>query len=776
VVEKGNVMRMLLWLTLMAMSIGMDVIRAAEPAMPLPVVREDTLVDRWLAKPVQASRMLCDMEDPSVWEHLGAGRITISDEYARTGTQSLKMTCKTFTDHPSENGRPPGACTARFKVDNENWSDFNRLSFWVYPYLPGFRTISMSVVLRNEGMFRVPDEYGRRGRNYFVLRNRQWNHVVWEIAHLGRDKVTGVEFIYRMQGHEPGTADTVRYYIDTLELQKVVPDHYEGWNVAPGRIAYSHTGYPLKGSKIAITSDTIPDEFAVINSAGVTVREYPVRQMRTALGGFSILDFSELGDPGIYTLRAGPLTTEPFRVGRDVWQGTVWKTINCFYCLRCGMEIPGIHGLCHEDWLAEHDGKKLTYNGGWHDAGDLSQGLRNTSEAAYAMFLLAEQLEGRSAALADRLLEEARWGLDWILKNRFGDGYRATWGTMDFWTDNFIGTTDDMLARRVSNDAYHNFHAVTAEAIGSRLLQKDHPYLAARSLKYAREDWEFAIKQLQQSTLQTHAIGLVASVELFVATQEMDYAKKAVELADTILACQQREKPAWEIPLRGFFYRSPAKRRIQHYSHIGEIQSPITGLMMLCDALPDHPKRAQWIDCVRLYASYLTTIADYTAPYHTFPASIYSLDESEDTRFREQVKSGIRLSDTHYLRRFPVWFELRGHYGVLLSQARAMSAAARLLNDSHLADLASRQLQWVVGLNPFCQSTMYGEGHDFAPQYSATSGNIVGGLPVGIQTSRNQDEPFWPADNCYNFKEIWVHPSSRWLAILADLEALKSRK
>jgi hypothetical protein len=54
----------------------------------------------------------------------------------------------------------------------------------------------------------------------------------------------------------------------------------------------------------------------------------------------------------------------------------------------------------------------------------------------------------------------------------------------------------------------------------------------------------------------------------------------------------------------------------------------------------------------------------------------------------------------------------------------------------------------------------------------AKSGDIVGGLPVGIQTSRNLDAPFWPSDNCYNFKEIWVHPSSRWLAILADMEAL----
>jgi len=63
---------------------------------------------------------------------------------------------------------------------------------------------------------------------------------------------------------------------------------------------------------------------------------------------------------------------------------------------------------------------------------------------------------------------------------------------------------------------------------------------------------------------------------------------------------------------------------------------------------------------------------------------------------------------------------------------------------------------------------MYGEGYLFAGQYSVTSGNLVGGLPVGIQTNLNRDEPYWPAENCYNWKEIWVHPSCRWLMLMTD--------
>ena len=127
--------------------------------------------------------------------------------------------------------------------------------------------MATTVVLHNEGAYRVPDEFGRRGRNYFLLKNQQWNHVVWEIAHLSRDQVTGVEFAYRMQGHEPGATDTVRYYVDTLDLQKVAADHSEGWTVSPGRIAYSHTGYALDRRKLAFTCDPTPSEFTLIDAA-----------------------------------------------------------------------------------------------------------------------------------------------------------------------------------------------------------------------------------------------------------------------------------------------------------------------------------------------------------------------------------------------------------------------------------------------------------------------------------------------------------------------------
>ena len=102
--------------------------------------------------------------------------------------------------------------------------------------------------------------------NYLIFRNHEWNHVVWEIANLPRDKVTGVEFQYRLQGNEPGASDVVTFAIDKLELQKVNADHWEDWNVAPGEISYSHSGYQLGSPKSAIASGIDADEFQLIDS------------------------------------------------------------------------------------------------------------------------------------------------------------------------------------------------------------------------------------------------------------------------------------------------------------------------------------------------------------------------------------------------------------------------------------------------------------------------------------------------------------------------------
>ena len=663
-------------------------------------------------------------------------------------------------------GRPFGAAVALRKFDREDWTKFNRLSFWVYPDLPGFRIVSMCVVLRNAGAEKVPGPYDRNGRNYILLKNHQWNHCVWEIAHLGRDAVTGVELIYRQQGNEPCATNYVTFDFDQLELQKVNPDHFEGWNVAPGQIAFSHSGYLPQYAKIALASNLDAKEFSLVDAtSGAAVLTKPIRKETHPTGTFQVLDFTEIQTAGDYRIRAGAVETRPFRIAPDVWRNAMLKTINFYYTERCGDAIPGIHDVCHRDWICEHGDKKIVINGGWHDAGDLSQGLVNTAESAYELFRLAEAFRDSDLDLAQRAMTEARWGLDWILKTRFGDGFRCRWAVMDFWTDGILGNVDDVTYEARDN-CFENYLAASTEALAARLLQPIDPIRAREALLAAIEDWEFARAKLADDQLELVAAGLNASLDLYETTQEAPYLDEAARLADIVVECQQVE-PHAELRLQGFFYTGPDKRRILHYAHRSHEQAPVIGLARICELIPDRANK--WRRPLALYCNYYKSISRHTRPWGMIPAGIYALDGSDKPTYREQVKEGVRLGENYYLRCFPVWYMFRGNHGTALSTAAGLAAAAKLLGDQELLELLQLQLQWVVGRNPFCQSTMWGEGYDFAPQYTAMSGDLVGSLPVGIQTHFEKDVPYWPTDNCYNWKEVWVHPTARWLSLMVEL-------
>ena len=157
------------------------------------------------------------------------------------------------------------------------------------------------------------------------------------------------------------------------------------------------------------------------------------------------------------------------------------------------------------------------------------------------------------------------------------------------------------------------------------------------------------------------------------------------------------------------------------------------------------------------------------------PASVYREEEYREAPERQresrrrQIMNGIEVAKGYRLKLFPVWYDFRGNFGVLLSEAKGLSAAAQLRGNLDAEELGQRQLEWVVGRNPFAESTMYGEGYNYVPYFSPASGDIVGALPVGIETSGDDDAPYWPASASYVYKEVWVHPVARWISLLTDL-------
>ncbi|MGI8617483.1 MAG: glycoside hydrolase family 9 protein, partial [Gemmatimonadaceae bacterium] len=773
----------------------------------LPIEFESSAEAVWLRKPVLASRTLDDMTRPDSWRSSGTAAVTFPTEPRTGGMRVLRVDMEMFRGAPAPTRSRLSSVNLRRAFDGEDWRAYNRLSLWIKPEVRGFPMLPLQIVLHNDGAEKVPDKYYREGIHYVTLANNKWTQVVWEIEPLARDRVTAIEIGYWVNKMLALPGDTVAFEIGRMELQQVTPDHHTGWNVAPGRISFSHTGYESGASKTALMSDTAVREFSVFNAgSGRLVLRKPTRRIQSRLGTFQEMDLSELDEPALLTIRAGDETTQPFRVALDVWNRTIWTTLNFFYGNRCGYDVPGSHPLDHLDWFATRGDMRIPISGGWHDAGDLSQGTVNTGEATYAMFALAARSReyDDNEELVERLIEEGKWGLEWLLRVRAPGGYRLYFASHNLWTNNIAGDADDR-SREMRNNPNVNYIAAAAEALAYRVLKSSEPELAARALATAEDDWNHAIVGVESpgtrdtpafaaTRMELAGIGITASLELYHATGNKRYADKAVELARVIVASQQKTPVGTVFPLAGFFYTGPERDTLFHQFHRGNDQAPIVALAQLVEALPDHADWMSWYSTVALYAEYQKRSATTTAPYGVLPAYVYRLGDERlvpdsgalhgATRaaYRAQVLQGMEMGDGWYLRAFPVWFARRGNYGVLLSQAKALSATARLRGDSAALDLAHQQAQWVVGRNPFAQSTMYGEGYGWAQQYSVSSGDFVGSLPVGMQSRDTTDLPYWPSQNMYVYKEVWVHSSARWLWLMQDLtgtspalEALRSR-
>ena len=766
------------------------------PVMPMQPRYEDGAEFRWLNKKVLDSRVLDSMEDISTWSFAGAGEMTLTDARARDGRHSLRIRSTTNIAQVEGGGEWEDLVATR-KFPSEDWSRYNRISLWVYPDVIGAPAISCSLVLHNDGSHKLPDSYNEGRHESIILNNHAWNHVVWEIAPLDRDRVTALEFAYSLPKKFPDPGDQTILDIDQLELQSVVADHVEGWNVAPGQIAFSDSGYTIGSSKSAIASDLSARTFSVTDlKSGQIVLTKPVVPTTTPLGKYQILDFSEVRKSGTYAIKAGHTQTRSFRIGDDAWLDSIWKAINFMYSERCGTEIPGIHGRCHQDIYTIHDDKRIIVNGGYHDAGDLSA-TGNTPGMVYALLSLADDLkhQGEDPVLSDRLLEEARWGLNWVLKTRFGDGYRSTGQLVSYWTDGIMGTADDRFGQAVNNPEW-NFRVSGVEALAARILKASDPELANRSLMIAQEDWKYAVEGLRsalplaevygaQDELERISFGVVASVELYVATGDDRYAQQAILLGDQVLSSQERNLQPWTIPLTGYFYTSPKRENLFHRFHIGQEQEPVVALIRLCEAFPNHAKWMKWYSAVVLHSQYyLKPASAVDEPYAVLPAAVYRESEArlipesknwtplraaDRDAYVQEVRRGIPLGGDNYLRRFPVWFDFRGNSSVLLSEAKALSASGRFRGDLEAEDLAQKQAQWLVGRNPFAASLMYGEGYDWTPLYSVRSGQMVGALPVGIQTKGFDDAPYWPTQICWTYKEVWTQPVGQWIWLMEDL-------
>jgi endoglucanase len=323
---------------------------------------------------------------------------------------------------------------------------------------------------------------------------------------------------YPMKGLEIGIGYTLgKFHIDDLMVTNVRMYAGRGTPRPPAMdyIAASQVGYGPNMKK----QFTSPVDFnnydivrvsdnAVVYTGGGSIRAV----LNPGVLGNSpvfIGDFTGFRTPGRYKIVANGYESLPFTIGGDVFDGPLRDAFRFFYYQRAftPVEMPYAEG----PWVHPSDAN-LAPPGtrkGWHDAGDLTIYMPTMTQTIW--WLLESYMDFPVLASRDDLnlpesgngtpdvLDEARWGLEWVLSVQTPEGgfhhmsaahggnhYGTPYGTT---TPNNVNPYINCGGQTVQQAA----KAVAVLAYASKVFRPFAPGFADTCLLAARRGWAWML-------------------------------------------------------------------------------------------------------------------------------------------------------------------------------------------------------------------------------------------------------------------------------------------
>jgi endoglucanase len=246
------------------------------------------------------------------------------------------------------------------------------------------------------------------------------------------------------------------------------------------------------------------------------------------------LNFSPVVGPGGYYVLANGNRSENFRIASDVYEGTADYLLNYMRQQRCGYN-PYLADSCHthDGFIVDHPlktGQIIDVKGGWHDASDYLQYVTTSANAVYQMLYAYSRNPGvykdyydysgkkGSNGIPD-ILDEARWGIDWLIKmnpdsgemyNQIADdrdhrGFRlptldtTSYGFGLYRPVYFVTGESQGLSRyknRTTGVSSTAGKFASAFALASSVYKNSDPSFSAKLAAKAKDAWEFALTDL----------------------------------------------------------------------------------------------------------------------------------------------------------------------------------------------------------------------------------------------------------------------------------------
>lgn len=202
-------------------------------------------------------------------------------------------------------------------------------------------------------------------------------------------------------------------------------------------IRVNQIGYLPDDIKVAVMIMEQPEDVKsfkitnVVTGKSVKLNTIKHKGAQHPFGATARLDFSQIKTAGTYEIEAGSAKSREFKIGKDVYAGANEVPLRYMRQQRCGFN-PFLNDSCHTldgrlVLSGKDDGKKVDVTGGWHDASDYLQYLTTSANAVYQMLFAYTknpkvwgdeyQANGRPGknGVPD-ILDEARWGLEWMVK------------------------------------------------------------------------------------------------------------------------------------------------------------------------------------------------------------------------------------------------------------------------------------------------------------------------------------------------------------------------
>jgi endoglucanase len=210
----------------------------------------------------------------------------------------------------------------------------------------------------------------------------------------------------------------------------------------PPHIRVNQAGFLPHDVKTAIAfgREPLPAEFRLINATtgqvAFTGKTTPIPGAWGQFDHYAELNFSAFRIPGAYQIDLSDARSRPFSIGA-VYANIADQLLEFMRQQRCGFN-PYVNELCHTfDGRTAYGplpaGTYIDATGGWHDAGDQLKYLLTASNATAQMLLaykLASGSRQKQVVFTDAynatgepganripdVLDEARWGLEWMLR------------------------------------------------------------------------------------------------------------------------------------------------------------------------------------------------------------------------------------------------------------------------------------------------------------------------------------------------------------------------